>query len=88
MPAGARCTPGVFTRPDTEKLRSPLRPRRPSPAKAAPAASSGIQYRVSTLFTSVGRPKRPTAATKGGRWRGLPGLPSSDSISADSSPQM
>ena len=29
MPAGARCTPGFFTRPDTENERSPLRPLRP-----------------------------------------------------------
>jgi hypothetical protein len=29
MPAGASFTPGFFTRPETEKLRKPLRSRRP-----------------------------------------------------------
>ena len=28
-PAGASTTPGFFTRPETEKLRKPLRSRRP-----------------------------------------------------------
>src|SRR5229473_91175 len=40
------------------------------------------------LCSSVGRPKRPTCATYGGRRRGMPRLPSIDSIIADSSPQM
>mgnify|MGYP003694717063 CR=1 FL=1 len=31
MPAGASLTPGSRTRPDTEKVRSPLRPLRPWP---------------------------------------------------------
>ena len=36
----------------------------------------------------VGRPNTPTCATYGGRRRGIPFLPSIDSIIADSSPQM
>src|SRR5574340_697087 len=32
MPAGATCTPGFATRPDTENERRPLRPWRPCPA--------------------------------------------------------
>ena len=43
---------------------------------------------VSTLVTVVGQPKRPTLAGKGGLRRGLPWRPSSDSISAVSSPQI
>src|SRR5215470_12283289 len=35
------------------------------------------------LCSSVGRPKRPTCATYGGRKRGMPRLPSIDSILAD-----
>merc|ERR1712027_209902 len=42
----------------------------------------------STLLTVVGHPKRPTAAGNGGLTRGFPCLPSMDSISAVSSPQM
>ena len=40
------------------------------------------------LCSSVGRPNSPTCATYGGRSRGIPRLPSIDSIIADSSPQM
>lgn len=43
---------------------------------------------VSTLVTVVGQPKRPMLAGKGGLSLGLPWRPSSDSISAVSSPQM
>ena len=49
---------------------------------------SRTQYSVSMLCSSVGRPNRPTCATYGGRRRGMPRLPSIDSIIADSSPQM
>ena len=43
---------------------------------------------VSTFVTVVGHPNTPTFAGKGGLRRGLPCLPSSDSIKAVSSPQM
>jgi len=44
---------------------------------------------VSTLLTTVGSPYRPMAAGKnGGLMRGNPRLPSRDSSSAVSSPQM
>ena len=46
----------------------------------------GTALRVSTLLMIVGQPYRPTTAGKGGLIRGYPLLPSSDSISADSSP--
>ena len=56
MPAGARCTPGFVTRPDTENERRPLRPWRPWPAnQAAPfSRMSRTQYSVSMLCSSVG----------------------------------
>ncbi len=67
MPAGARCTPGFATRPDTEKERNPLRPWRPCAANhSAPfSRMSRTQYSVSMLCSSVGRPNRPTCATYG-----------------------
>ena len=43
---------------------------------------------VSTLFTTVGLSQRPFTAGKGGLRRGFPLLPSSDSRSAVSSPQI
>ena len=42
----------------------------------------------STLFTTVGHAYRPATAGNGGRNRGWPRLPSSESSSAVSSPQM
>ena len=64
-PAGASTTPGFLTRPDTEKLRKPLRSRRPCEVNhSAPFSTmSRIQYSVSTFCSSVGRPNRPTCAT-------------------------
>src|SRR5256885_15350535 len=78
MPAGARCTPGFFTRPETENERRPLRPCRPCEAnQGAPFSMiSRTQYTVSMLCSSVGRPKRPTCATYGGRGGGGPRPPS------------
>ena len=43
---------------------------------------------VSTLVTVVGQPYRPALAGNGGFSLGRPGLPSRDSIKADSSPQI
>ena len=43
---------------------------------------------VSTLLTTVGLPNRPTSTGNGGLLRGSPRLPSIDSKSAVSSPQM
>src|SRR5439155_16184689 len=42
--------------------------------------------RVSTLFTAVGFPKRPTVTGNGGFWRGHAFLPSITSSTAVSSP--
>src|SRR5882672_10809549 len=74
MPAGARCTPGFATRPDTENERRPLRPFLPCPANhpAPRSRMSRTQYSVSMLCSSVGRPNSPNCATYGGRRRGMP----------------
>ena len=48
----------------------------------------GTVATVCTLLISVGEPYRPLTAGNGGRERGWPRFPSSDSSSADSSPQM
>jgi hypothetical protein len=65
MPAGARWTPGLRTRPLTENERSPLRPLRPWPANHSGPRStmSRTQYSVSMLCSSVGRPNSPAWAT-------------------------
>jgi hypothetical protein len=48
----------------------------------------GTLARVSTLFTTVGLPHAPAFAGKGGLILGWPRLPSRDSMSDVSSPQM
>src|SRR5579863_9703870 len=60
----------------------------PSPAYHSPplCRMEGTAESVSTLLITVGDPYKPTTAGKGGRMRGYPRLPSSDSIRADSSP--
>eukprot|EP00966_Prymnesium_polylepis_P294499 6800837-Prymnesium_polylepis.1 len=63
---------------------------RPKPANhSAPRRRIvGATETVSTFATVVGQPYNPAFAGNGGFSRGLPGLPSSDSISPVSSPQM
>ena len=46
----------------------------------------GTLAKVSTLLISVGQSNRPSTAGYGGRGRGVPRLPSTDAISAVSSP--
>jgi hypothetical protein len=48
----------------------------------------GTTDTVSTFVTVVGQPYSPAFAGNGGFNLGRPGLPSRDSMSADSSPQM
>jgi hypothetical protein len=48
----------------------------------------GTLAMVSTLLITVGQPYRPATAGNGGRSRGCPRRPSSESSSAVSSPQM
>ena len=59
-------------------------------ANAAPPCSTihGTCARVSTLLITVGQPKAPSTAGKGGLMRGWPRLPSRDSSRPVSSPQM
>ena len=49
---------------------------------------SGILQKVSTLLITVGLPNKPWVVGKGGLMRGKPRLPSMDSNSAVSSPQI
>ena len=62
----------------------------PSPANhAGPLRRMvGTEAKLWVLLMVVGAPYRPKFAGNGGLKRGLPGLPSSESSSAVSSPQM
>ncbi len=91
MPCGASYAPGRTTLPDRQKTRVPVE------SGGAPicAYSSGPSSNtfamfviVSTLLISVGERYKPSIAGNGGFERGWPRLPSSDSSSAVSSPQM
>merc|ERR1719414_700350 len=68
----------------------PLFRSRPKPANQSPPRRQivGATAIVSTLFTVVGQPKTPTSAGKGGFKRGLPALPSRDSMRDVSSPHI
>ena len=82
-------TPGRTTWPDTAIMRVPGDVSVPIVVKVElpSRAMNGRFDNVSTLLTIVGCPYRPTAAGKyGGFRRGMPRSPSSDSISAVSSP--
>src|SRR5579885_849714 len=74
----------------TEKILVPPLLGLPSSANHLPPLSMmlGTEAKVSVLLTVVGRPKAPYTAGNGGLKRGMPFLPSSDSSSAVSSPQM
>ncbi len=81
---------GRSTWPWMQKILVPLFFGRPKPANhlAPRLRISGTTAIVSTLLTVVGQPYRPQAAGNGGFRRGWPFLPSSDSRSAVSSPQI
>ena len=68
--------PALFLRPKEANQSAPLR------------RMVGATATVSTFVTVVGQPYSPTPAGKRGLSRGLPCFPSSDSMSAVSSPQM
>ena len=55
---------------------------------APPSTMYGTLAMVPTLLTTVGQAYRPCVAGNGGRSRGWPRKPSSESSSAVSSPQM
>src|ERR1700683_4545025 len=87
-PIGSSYIPGLLTCPDTANIRVPPFFGVPRPAYHSPPLRTiaGTELKVSTLLITVGHPYKPATAGKGGRIRGYPRLPSSDSISADSSP--
>ena len=71
-------------------MRVPVERLTPSLAYSSPPIRMmcGTVDSVSTLLTTVGFAYRPAIAGNGGRMRGMPRSPSSDSSSAVSSPQM
>lgn len=90
MDISSSTTMGLLTWPEMAKSLVPALFLRPKPENhdAPRRRIVGATAMVSTLVTVVGHPKMPTLAGKGGLSRGLPCLPSSDSINAVSSPQM
>ena len=80
---------GLLTCPEMQNNLVPaLRSRPKELNQLAPRRTMvGATAMVSTLATVEGQPKRPTEAGKGGLRRGLPGLPSRDSMREVSSPQ-
>ena len=90
MPSSISKLPGFVTLPDTDTSFVPVEPWTPSSAYSSPPISmiAGTVASVSTLLMSVGPWYRPWLAGNGGLRRGLPRLPSSESSSAVSSPQM
>ena len=85
---GSSYTPGLAMFPLKQNSRVPPFFGVPNFAyqSAPPRIMCGTFASVSALLMTVGPPQRPTTAGKGGRIRGMPRLPSSDSIRADSSP--
>ena len=83
-------TQGLLTCPEMQYTLVPWFLSRPKPANhLAPLRMIvGATATVSTLATVEGHPKSPTSAGNGGFKRGLPCLPSRDSMRAVSSPQM
>lgn len=81
---------GLLTCPDIQKSLVPEFLSRPNEAnQLAPRRQIvGATDTVSTFATVEGHPNNPTAAGKGGFNRGLPCLPSKDSMREVSSPQM
>ncbi len=82
--------PGRSTSPETEKILVPPLFGLPRFRNASPPLRMihGTAAKVSVLLMVVGLPYMPTLAGNGGLKRGMPFLPSSDSSSAVSSPQM
>src|SRR6266567_2598668 len=85
---GSSYTPGLLRFPDRQNNRVPPFFGVPSLEyhSAPPRIMCGTAASVSALLMTVGPPQSPTTAGNGGRMRGMQRLPSSDSISADSSP--
>ena len=81
---------GLFTWPLMQNSLVPRLFSRPNESNHEPPRRRmvGATATVSTLVTVLGQPYRPLFAGNGGFRRGLPWRPSSDSMSAVSSPQM
>lgn len=90
VPNGSSQTPGFFTRPEKPISLVPLSslPEMPVYHSTPFAKMAGTLHSVSTLLTQVGLPHTPALAGNGGLERGLARRPSSELISAVSSPQM
>ena len=91
MPSGTSKLPGLLTWPETEKIFVPPEFFGPSVGKPLRTLAQDGRHRGDSsgvLLIVVGAPYRPKAAGNGGLKRGLPFLPSSESSSAVSSPQM
>src|SRR6202021_498406 len=90
IPMGSSRLQGLVTWPETEKIAVPPEFTGPRPANhAAPLRMMvGTLAKLCVLLIVVGLPNKPKLAGNGGLKRGLPGLPSSDSSSAVSSPQI
>ena len=88
VPSGISTRPVLCTLPTSEKTFVPALLALPvSVNQAGPLETIGATlYQVSTLLMLVGFPYRPFCAGNGGRDRGRPDWPSSDAISAVSSP--
>src|SRR4030042_5331260 len=89
VPSGISTRPVLCTLPTREKTLVPGLLALPvSVNQAGPLETMGATlYQVSTLLMLVGFSQRPLCAGKGGRGRGRPDRPSSDAMSAGSSPQ-
>lgn len=81
---------GLLTCPDIQNSFVPEFRSRPNEANQLPPRRQmvGATATVSTFATVEGQPNKPTAAGKGGFNRGLPCLPSRDSMREVSSPQI
>src|SRR5271165_836829 len=89
VPRGISTKPVLVILPTSENTLVPALLGLPvSLNQAGPLVTMGAMlYQVSTLLMLVGIPHRPFCAGNGGRGRGRPAKPSSDEISAVSSPQ-
>src|SRR5579872_3353923 len=89
VPSGISTNPVLLTFPTSENTLVPALLVLPvSLNQAGPLEMIGATlYQVSTLLMLVGLPHSPFCAGNGGRGRGRPAKPSSDAISAVSSPQ-
>src|ERR1700712_359152 len=89
-PRSISYTPGFLTFPPADISFVPvLRPIPIFAYSSPPSFIIGTTAAIdSTLFTTVGQPYKPAIAGNGGFIRGLPRLPSSDSNSAVSPPQI